>query len=312
MNLRLYWGLEETVPFSYLIIEMISSQLLVSIYQKLGIPIDIPENLEGLTKLYQAWCFNVPFDNIRKMSALFNSEPGALPGAEADDFFNSWLEHGTGGTCWAGSNALFSLLSSTGFEARRISGSMMDIGFPNHGSIIVTLEGKEYLLDSSILSNHPIQIYRDKVLIEDFDPLIHIETDPTEDMPIIWFRVPNVPSLVPCRLLHDPVNLEYYLSHYENSRTNSPFNQKLHIRKNFSEKIQTIHGCQQHTKTKEGVQVKELSSQEVKNTLLQDFGISEFMVEHWAASGALEASMEPGKSFGPPPFSIRPPSSKEG
>ena len=42
-----------------------------------------------------------------------------------------------GGTCWAGSNALYELLIATGFAARRGAGSMRDMGFINHKQRII-------------------------------------------------------------------------------------------------------------------------------------------------------------------------------
>ena len=45
-----------------------------------------------------------------------------LPGTHAIDFFEQWLDHGTGGTCWSSSNALYMLLTALGFTARRIAG----------------------------------------------------------------------------------------------------------------------------------------------------------------------------------------------
>jgi hypothetical protein len=38
----------------------------------------------------------VPFDNVRKMIALRSAGHTPLPGGDAVEFFENWLEHGTG------------------------------------------------------------------------------------------------------------------------------------------------------------------------------------------------------------------------
>src|SRR5438477_9902750 len=80
----------------------------------------------GLHTIYAAWCTHVPFDNVRKMIALRTDDTGPLPGGDAEDFLATWLAHGTGGTCWPSSNALFALVDALGFDARRVTGSMGD------------------------------------------------------------------------------------------------------------------------------------------------------------------------------------------
>jgi N-hydroxyarylamine O-acetyltransferase len=101
------------------------------VLDRLGFPAAPSRDLEGLRALYGAWCASVPFDNTRKMIALRTAGGDPLPGGDARDFFESFLAHGTGGTCWPTSNALFELLRSAGFEARRVAGSMRDTG-PRH------------------------------------------------------------------------------------------------------------------------------------------------------------------------------------
>ena len=118
---------------------------------RLGFSAPPPVDLDGLTAVYGAWCSRVPFDNLRKLIALHGGEPGPLPGLGAEDFFDAWLAHGTGGTCWPSANALHALLDSSGFT-RRVTASMFDQGERSHGTTIVTLEGVEHLVDSSMLT----------------------------------------------------------------------------------------------------------------------------------------------------------------
>jgi len=114
-----------------------------------------PVDLDGLTAVYAAWCARVPFDNVRKLIALHGGASGPLPGLGADDFFDAWLTHRTGGTCWPSANALHALLDSVGFDSRRVTASMFDQGEPSHGTTIVLLDGHEHLVDSSMLTGSP-------------------------------------------------------------------------------------------------------------------------------------------------------------
>ena len=87
--------------------------------------------------------------------------PGPLPGSTSDGFFEAWLEHGTGGTCWAGNGALHDLLEALGFDVARAIATMLpspEIRGPNHGTVIVTVDGERWIADASILSGEPIRI----------------------------------------------------------------------------------------------------------------------------------------------------------
>jgi N-hydroxyarylamine O-acetyltransferase len=101
--------------------------------------------LHDLWLIYAAWCEAVPFDNVQKMIHIAESRDGPLPGSTAEDFFASWLEDGTGGTCWAGNGALHDLLAVLGFEVMPATATMLpraDIVGPNHGSVVVTFDSE--------------------------------------------------------------------------------------------------------------------------------------------------------------------------
>lgn len=128
-----------------------------------GLHVDRPlrPNLEGLERIYRAWCGAVPFDSARKMIHVAAGRPGPLPGSTAEDFFRAWLADGAGGTCWAGNGALCDLLAALGYQSERVSATMMvrpDTPGPNHGSVLVTLPEGRYLVDASVLTVVPLRI----------------------------------------------------------------------------------------------------------------------------------------------------------
>jgi N-hydroxyarylamine O-acetyltransferase len=131
-----------------------------AVLDRLGAEAARPDLL-GLRAVYAAWCGAVPFDNVLKLIHLTAGRAGPLPGSTADDFFEAWLEDGVGGTCWAGNQALHDLLEALGFDVARAIATMMptpEIKGPNHGTVIVTVDGDRWIADASILSGVPIRI----------------------------------------------------------------------------------------------------------------------------------------------------------
>jgi len=116
-------------------------------------------DIAGLRSVYAAWCGAVPFDNTLKLIHSAEALPGTLPGSTADMFFDTWLEYGTGGTCWAGNGALHDLLAELGFDVEPALATMLsspDASGVNHGSVIVMIDAVGWIADASILSGDPI------------------------------------------------------------------------------------------------------------------------------------------------------------
>ena len=131
-----------------------------AVLEKLGVERPAPD-LDGLRAVYAAWCGAVAFDNVLKLIHLADERSGPLPGSTAESFFEAWLEHGTGGTCWSGNGALHDLLDALGFDVARAIATMLsspEAREPNHGSVIATVEGERWIVDASILSGEPIRI----------------------------------------------------------------------------------------------------------------------------------------------------------
>ena len=272
---------------------------------RFGLDADIPLDIGGLRALYAAWCRNVPFDNVRKLIALRTGNEEALPGGEAGDFLEYWLRHGTGGTCWSSSNALFELVVSCGFVARRVAGSMRDLGVPGHGSVKVTIDGADWLVDSSMLIMHPIPLANTVHI--DRDPLFGVEVEPSGGSHLVWFDTPPYDEYFPCRFLIDPVDHAFYLERYEISRTRGPFNHHLSVRYNRGDARTVLQGHTRHRKTVAGLQSEDLTPDALCATLRDEVGMSSEMVERWIACGALDAAYEPPLVL-PAPIIGQPPS----
>lgn len=273
---------------------------------RLGFSTAPAANLGGLSILYRAWCANVPFDNVRKMIALRAGETQPLPGGSATEFFENWLADGAGGTCWPTSNALFELVSSLGFKAHRITGAMRDLGIANHASVKVATGDSEWLVDSSMLTIVPLPLGRE-IFIQQ-DDVCAVEVEPVDGSHIVWCDMPPNTEYLPCRLHVDPVDESDYLEAYEKSRERSPFNQRLYARRNLSDEVLVLVGNTRWSKTRGGLQNRDLTREEVLNALRADIGLSAALVDQWVRSGALEASFEPPAGPKPPRIARRPPS----
>jgi N-hydroxyarylamine O-acetyltransferase len=260
------------------------------VLERLGLAALPTRDLSGLRELYAAWCARVPFDNVRKMIALRTS--GAdLPGTTPDDFFAAWLRDGTGGTCWPSSHALWALLAASGFDTRRVVGSMGDTGYGSHGSVKVRVEDTDWLVDSSLLTNSPVPCGSE--VFFGGDPVWPVEIEPVDGTHLIWFDGLPLWDPLPCRILQDPADPAWYVTAYEASRERSPFNQQLYIRRNFANGVSLLIGPMHCSRMASGIESRTLGRDEICETLSRDFGLSERLLAAWARSGSLDDSLAP-------------------
>jgi arylamine N-acetyltransferase len=278
------------------------------VLERLGLRAAPAPDLEGLRALYRAWCVAVPFDNVRKMVALRAGDGHPLPGRDAAEFFESWLAHGTGGTCWPSSNALFALVRAVGFATRRVAGSMRDLGVVNHASVKVALDGQDWLVDSSLLTNVPLPL-GPAVFVHD-DPVFPVEVEASDATHVVWTHTPPNEAYLPCRLLVDPADHALYLDGYERSRARSPFNQRLYARRNRPGELLLLAGRTRFSRTEQGLECSDLSREGLVEALCEDFGLGAPLVDAWVRCGGLDASFEPPSGPKPPAVTQRPPSQR--
>jgi len=279
---------------------------------RLGLTGPPPTDHDGLRSLYRAWSAAVPFDNLRKMIALRAGDGRALPGIEPEDFLSTWLEHGTGGTCWPGSNALHALVCSLGFDAVRITGHMRDMGVVNHGSVIVTVRSsgaeERVLVDSSMLTNDPLPLGAG--IYVRGDPVFEVEVEAEDGTHVVWWDAPPNSSFLPCRLVPGAAGHAEYVAAYERSRERSAFNDRLYARRNLPGEMVVLLGNTRFRKSAAGLEKQDLSPDELESALREEFGYSPDIVQQWIRSGALEASFVPPAGPKPPPITRPRPSQR--
>ncbi len=254
---------------------------------KLGIA-PAPPTLPFLDAVYGAWCRRVPFDNVRKLIALRLAHAPPLPGTYAADFFEHWLAHGTGGTCWSSSNALQMLLVALGFTTRRIAGSMRDLGIITHGSTVVTIDGRDWLVDSSALTQRPVPLFTGPYL--DPDPAFATTWDMDGDTHLLHFGAAPGPEHTVCRFMLDPVDHMYFGEAHERSRTIGRFNELTYARRNVADGFLVLFAAVRYHRTAHGTEARTLDRDALRQVLADDFGLGPDILQRYEACGALDAN----------------------
>jgi len=200
---------------------------------RLGIAAPAP-TIEGLRTVYGAWCRHVSFDNVQKRISIVEQHDH-LAGGEPEEFFENFLVHGTGGTCWPTSAGLAALLESLGFRIRRLVAAMNyeRIGIRRgHSSTVAEIDGRDWLVDSSMLTVEPFELRRGE-RTERANPVHAIAAEPHEGRWIIrWVRHDG--ETMPCMILEEGVPPERFSTSYESTRPGrTPFNTALIARRSL-------------------------------------------------------------------------------
>ncbi len=259
---------------------VLSQALLERVLGKLGFSHLLDPTLPALQALYDAWCRRVPFDNVRKLIHVRSANLAPLPGNSAEDFFEAWLKHGTGGTCWAGAGALHALLTSLGFDSQRAVATMLvatDLP-PNHGGVLVRFDSERYLTDSSILYGEPLRL---EASVEPGVPHAAwgVRGYGREGRWHVAWRPLNRVSGLECRLESFGSEAEAFGYRYEQTRDWSPFNYEVTARLNCGDEVTGLAFGNEVTLHEDGtVTSTPASHDERMRVLIEDIGLSEEIV----------------------------------
>ncbi len=259
---------------------ILPQELLEQVLARLGFQRFPGNTRDELAALYAAWCLKVPFDNVRKRIHMHAGNPTALPGSDPEDFFNAWLAHGTGGTCWAGAGALYALLASLGYDCRRGIATMLvapDIP-PNHATVRVDLDDGTYLMDSGFLCGEPLLLDEENETVISH-PAWGLTCAKRDGRWLIPWRPLHKTDGFECRIEHFDAGDPDFQSFHESTRAWSPFNYELTIRLNRGDEVVGASFGQAVTLHKDGsVTRAPLSAEERKRLLIEDIGLSEEIV----------------------------------
>lgn len=255
--------------------------LLGRVLDRLDVPRRVPDH-DLLVCLYAAWCQSVPFDNVRKLIHVRAGDTGQLPGGTAEDFFEAWLRHGTGGTCWAGAGALHTLLCSLGFPAQRGIATMLATDHPdlppNHGTVLVVCEGQPLLLDTAMLSGVPVPLTAGETT-EVPHPAWGLRTVWRDGKCVVQWRALHRPEGFECRLEHFGAPATEYAERYEKTRGWSPFNFEVNARLNRPDGVAGLAFGNQVTLAQDGTtKVEPIGDADRRRLLVERLGMSEEII----------------------------------
>jgi N-hydroxyarylamine O-acetyltransferase len=259
-----------------------------AVLAKLGRPDRPAPDREGLDKVYAAWCARVPFDNLVKRIHLTSGSTEPIANGPPVAFFESWLRHGTGGTCWPSSGGLHALLVTLGFDARRGSAAMFDNftgPIHTHGTTLVRLDGRDHWVDSSMLTNVPLPLIPHEAS-RHHDPVSPVWSEPVDDLWRVWWTGGADGKEIGCLLLDDDVSAEHYFVRYEASRDMSPFNTALYATHNNVDTRVTLTFDTRFERRPEGITSTPLGD-ERDRVLIEEFGYSEEIVARLPADEPL-------------------------
>jgi arylamine N-acetyltransferase len=268
---------------------VLSADLLARALCKLDLTSEFTLNLAGLNRLYAAFSQHVPNDNIQKRIWLAGDRSKPVTGGDPIEFFENWLAHGTGGTCFPANGALFALLRAIGFDARRISGSVLMEGIEqggNHGSVLVRLDGIDYLVDAQLAAFTALPLVQGQSTSTG-NGIHDISAVPVaEGFDVQWYPGSNrqKPLVMRPELEMGHVDHDYFLAQYALSASpyhrRSPFNEALFIARHFSESILVVSRNNKIEVSSENVATKsEITVDERARVLIEELGISEYAVD---------------------------------
>jgi arylamine N-acetyltransferase len=266
-----------------------SPSLLRSILTKLSLPRPAAPDLRGLNAVCAAFSSHISNDNIQKRIWLAGARTTPVTGGDPVEFFQNWLTHGTGGTCFPANGALCALLQALDFDAKRLSGSVLMEGIEsdgNHGTVVVALGGASYLVDAQLAAFRALPLVRGQVTTTG-DGIHDIRAMPAADgFDVLWYPGSNrqKPLVMRPDLKLGPVTHAYFLAQYALSasrkRKRSPFNEAVFIARHFPNSIVVIS---RSTRTdileNNAVTRREITLTERNRMLAEELGVSKEIIE---------------------------------
>lgn len=206
--------------------------LVESVLDKLGFAKHPDPDLEGLRAVYGAWSRAVPFDNLRKLIHVDSGSTAPLAGDDVREFLRAWMAWGTGGTCWAGNGALCALLQALGFDAVRGVGTMMVAPElpPNHGTVVVRLDDRRWLVDASMLHVDPLLLDEERETSVEH-PAWGLRCAKRDGKWHVHWRPLHIPEGLDCRIDLLETDAKDFRERHEDTRGWSPFNYQANARR---------------------------------------------------------------------------------
>jgi N-hydroxyarylamine O-acetyltransferase len=261
----------------------LSPELVERVLAKLGFERRPSVDLEGLNEVYGAICSRIPFDNAQKRIWFASDRQKPATGSDPVEFFENWLKHGTGGTCWPTNGGMYALASALGFHARRTAGSVIVPDYPqgaNHGSVLVEIDGVEYVFDLPFGAFKALPLVPGETASTETG-IHNLRAVPRDDGGFdMYWHLGWAPMEIPYRSEpeHDPVDHAFFLKRYEIANRVGYFNTTLLAMRRFADSIITLGRGKKLVNTENGIETVEIATAQRKAVLIEEFGFSEEVV----------------------------------
>lgn len=260
--------------------------LVEAVLERLGLTETPALDGAGLQRIHEAFVSGVPFDNVRKRIHLASGEAGPLPGDDPATFLEDWLRDGAGGTCWAIAGAFHALLASLGFGAERgISTMLVGSGDlpPNHGTVVVALEGERWLVDPVMKARSPLRLDPRQPTAVDH-PARGLRSVPSGGKwTVTWWPL-HQDAPLDCRIDRIGANAEAFRAIHQGTRGWSPFNYELYVRAVRDDATEGISFGRRARLDARGARLSEpIDEKERRRYLVEELGMSEAIVSRLPA-----------------------------
>jgi arylamine N-acetyltransferase len=195
-------------------------------------------SIETLNAIYKAWCRRIGYDNALKRIYIEEQQTGPFPVMDPNDFLASWMQHGTSGSCWPSAEALFGVLELTGFMPERVAGQMLECNDPmnpNHGALIVHLDGRRFYVDPGIGAEEALELIDGQPSKTD-NQAFGIWNDGDGH---VWWRPGHSRRAIEIVMDLHRLSYDFFAYRYEKTKEFSLFNTTLYVRRNRDDGILT-------------------------------------------------------------------------
>ena len=258
---------------------IVSTVLRREVYERLmermGFASDPEPTEETLNRIYKFWSRDVGYDNVLKRIYIAEGHEGPFPVMDPNDFIESWMQHGTSGSCWPSSEALYGVLVHAGFTPERVAGQMLECNDPmdpNHGALIVHLDGRRLYVDPGVAAEEALEIIPgqpNRTASKAFG--IWDKGDGH-----VWWQPGHSRRAIEVVMDLRDLSYEFFADRYEKTKEFSLFNTALYIRRNRDDGILTFgRGNVLRVDTEGNLTAQPMDDARVPEFLVEHMGLSE-------------------------------------